>query len=822
MKNQSTLSSIVKLVMLLSILSMSYMKDGAPIAHRSIHDEFMKDKAILPIDIKSRKLQAQTFRPYRTHFDWTRVDEWLPQQPASERAGLKIKIDYMKRLFVGVHDYFENRFEVQSGQTMQLPRAQCHGEFAADEFYNTPIEQDMLIVIKPLNEQTGFFAAAGACFLDNQSGRPVMGAIFLNFRFINPTEVNKYYLPGVFIHEMMHVMGFSNFFFQRRGIMGTVRIGNSNRAAITSTRVVEYARQYFNCPDVEGVPLENNGGGGSAGSHWEKAMFPAEVMNPQVVSPARISQFTIKLFEDLGWYRGKNAHQEYNYLKGDGCHTIRGGECSSSKSNEFCNNSMRNRDTCNTNRLGKSRCSGSGFLPGCTAQMPRHNAFCLVEDNGNHKNFNFESYGPHSRCIMADRGNNNMQAACVRSRCSKDGKFEIQIGGDVFTCPSEGKHQVNLAGFNGELECPSAQEMCQENLPKRCPLDCHGQGVCMNDGTCQCLHGFTGPDCNNGLPKEQDPFVTDFDIRKQNEGENDGDNDGGNDGGNDGENDGDNDGENEEEGDDEREGDDEEEEEKEEEEEENEEEEEEENKPLSEKAKQLIAQLEREQAAIDFWRSKIRVSNLRLRRVGECTGLTGNFARRCARRTRCLTARLNRETQNEARIAAIIEDLKAQLALELTEKQAQERAHDERDSMIARQKQILDDFIVLIEGRLTIDKSRRDFWTRRLQVFKDLFERFKDSGRTRLLNCLTRAIERAQNLSEYYTRIVDMMQEELGKAIAERDDLLGVVPADQAAIRAEMNAEMNEGDVSDYITGNIGFQTESAGGIAVIPMSWSA
>merc|ERR1711874_911167 len=52
-------------------------------------------------------------------------------------------------------------------------------------------------------------------------------------------------------------------------------------------------------------------------------------------------------------------------------------------------------------------------------------------------------------------------------------------------------------------------------MEERCPMDCYGQGMCMHDNTCQCLHGFTGDDCNKGLPKEQDPFVTSFDWRNR-------------------------------------------------------------------------------------------------------------------------------------------------------------------------------------------------------------------------------------------------------------------------------------------------------------------
>merc|ERR1711874_302371 len=52
-------------------------------------------------------------------------------------------------------------------------------------------------------------------------------------------------------------------------------------------------------------------------------------------------------------------------------------------------------------------------------------------------------------------------------------------------------------------------------MEERCPMDCYGQGMCMHNNTCQCLHGFTGDDCNKGLPKEQDPFVTSFDWRNR-------------------------------------------------------------------------------------------------------------------------------------------------------------------------------------------------------------------------------------------------------------------------------------------------------------------
>merc|ERR1712050_367338 len=71
--------------------------------------------------------------------------------------------------------------------------------------------------------------------------------------------------------------------------------------------------------------------------------------------------------------------------------------------------------------------------------------------------------------------------------------------------------------MGGKVKCPDYQEFCGEMMEARCPMDCHGQGYCMKDNTCQCMHGYFGKDCNTckGCKKESDKFVTDFEIKKE-------------------------------------------------------------------------------------------------------------------------------------------------------------------------------------------------------------------------------------------------------------------------------------------------------------------
>merc|ERR1712110_72831 len=98
---------------------------------------------------------------------------------------------------------------------------------------------------------------------------------------------------------MMHVLGFSGGFFQRKNMIGKITIGMNSFWSVTHPKVIDFAKKYFGCDSVEGVPLENGGGQGSAGSHWEKTIFPQEIMNPQVASPMRISEITVIALEAL-------------------------------------------------------------------------------------------------------------------------------------------------------------------------------------------------------------------------------------------------------------------------------------------------------------------------------------------------------------------------------------------------------------------------------------------------------------------------------------------------------------------------------------------
>lgn len=53
--------------------------------------------------------------------------------------------------------------------------------------------------------------------------------------------------------------------------------------AISTPRVAETARRYYNCSNITGVELENEGGPESKGSHWERRVLGNEVIYDGVI-----------------------------------------------------------------------------------------------------------------------------------------------------------------------------------------------------------------------------------------------------------------------------------------------------------------------------------------------------------------------------------------------------------------------------------------------------------------------------------------------------------------------------------------------------------
>ncbi|XP_068627236.1 leishmanolysin-like peptidase [Battus philenor] len=191
-------------------------------------------------------------------------------------------------------------------------------------------------------------AYASHCQQESALDRPVAG--YANFC---PGELSTNFrdLPSVLStvkHEMLHALGFSVSLFgfyrddngepltERRPDTGDppldeelqihkwsprvvrnitrknwmIRGGYMERTfhMIVTPRVVKEVREHFNCSELEGAELEDQGGDGTALTHWEKRVFENEAMTGTQTQNSVFSRITFAMMEDTGWYRADYSH----------------------------------------------------------------------------------------------------------------------------------------------------------------------------------------------------------------------------------------------------------------------------------------------------------------------------------------------------------------------------------------------------------------------------------------------------------------------------------------------------------------------------------
>ncbi|MGH0148516.1 UNVERIFIED_CONTAM: hypothetical protein FKN15_013166 [Acipenser sinensis] len=83
---------------------------------------------------------------------------------------------------------------------------------------------------------------------------------------------------------------------------------------------LEEARKHFDCPILEGMELENQGGLGTELNHWEKRLLENEAMTGSHTQNRVFSRITLAIMEDTGWYRANYSMAErLDWGRGMGC-----------------------------------------------------------------------------------------------------------------------------------------------------------------------------------------------------------------------------------------------------------------------------------------------------------------------------------------------------------------------------------------------------------------------------------------------------------------------------------------------------------------------
>ncbi|KAL0924960.1 hypothetical protein M5K25_005821 [Dendrobium thyrsiflorum] len=320
------------------------------------------------------------------------------------------------------------------------------------------VDADLVLLVTTRPTTGNTLAWAVACERD-QWGRAIAGHVNVAPRHL--TAEAETLLSATLIHEVMHVLGFDPHAFahfrdekKRRHSKVTVQVMDKKLGRMVTRvvlpRVVMHSRHHYGAfsENFTGLELEDGGGKGTSGSHWEKRLLMNEIMTGSVDTRSVVSKMTLALLEDSGGQSSLADYCTYFVAYSDG-------SCTDT-------NSARAPDR----MLGEVRASNSR----CMASSLVRTGFV--------------------------RGSMTQGNGCYQHRCTNN-TLEVAVDGVWKVCPEVGG-PIQFPGFNGELICPAYHELCSAipvPVNGQCPASCSFNGDCIN-GKCFCFLGFYGHDCS--------------------------------------------------------------------------------------------------------------------------------------------------------------------------------------------------------------------------------------------------------------------------------------------------------------------------------------
>ena len=292
-------------------------------------------------------------------------------------------------------------------------------------FQNLNIDLVIFGMFSELGESTLATASAKAVQeTSEQYGQPYVGLLKINKNVDYSLENSKKYFETILVHEFTHILGFSKHFFEDyyHNIYSKKDEFGITRSYLNSTKLLNVARNYFNCPTLEGVELENQGGEGTEGSHWEARILLGEYMNGYSYTEEQvISEFTLAVLEDSGYYKA-------NYYTGG---LMRFGK---HKGCEFLKERCINKETQRTNENFTNEfydplsISENGIEAGCSSgrQSRTYKVFYGLE-NDIEKEYiyfkdNITGYPPADYCPINQKNQEEEDHSYYSGHCSSKGK----------------------------------------------------------------------------------------------------------------------------------------------------------------------------------------------------------------------------------------------------------------------------------------------------------------------------------------------------------------------------------------------------------------
>ena len=425
---------------------------------------------------------------------------------------------------------FKKYLTVSTSDTYSFTASQINGfnaDFTSSDVPNLISQSSnwggdvFLVPVIDSDLPSGVDAAAYPLTLDSKNKRPILGCVCLGSHYDFTKTNYQRYLGMLLLHEISHILAFNDQLFEYfkdvTNPIVTEIVNGATRTLLATPKVLEYARGHFGCPSLTGVELENQGGKGSAGSHWEARIMLGDYMISTDYPELVVSDITLAVFEDSGWYG-------VNYLTGglfktgkaEGCNFLQRTCINSGETRfplDFCDNTED--EVCSPGLLDRGECyiarysnvpstyqyftdtTLGGYVPADYCPTSWSNASanfylysrCDAQGKASFHSGLTEEYGEDSFCFQSSllstsasadlksKYGNKFTARCYKVENCDDStlSYDIKIADELYTPCNQATQtdtMENISGMDGEIICPPYWRVCGGDTLCNDPFDC--------------------------------------------------------------------------------------------------------------------------------------------------------------------------------------------------------------------------------------------------------------------------------------------------------------------------------------------------------------
>ena len=395
---------------------------------------------------------------------------------------------------------------------------------------------DVVVIVTGRPTEEKVLAWAQSCVVTS-FGRPAFG--HLNVGTNQLQDASDAHLASVLMHELIHVLGFSELFASGRfvdpktgeiitALSSQLLTSGKNATFLSTAPAARSARAHFGCESLIGAELEEQA------SHWEARVFPDELMAPVVADTFAqpvLSAMTLSFFESFGAYVVDYAAvDQLSFGRDAGCSVPLGSCAKWPAPFDLC---IREPQGCTYDRAGFGACALFDYatdgvcplkdwqrlFPTCEGGEAFYDYCSIVPDAlncgdvasvlkinaakvGTATAFLGQAGGPTSICfesnVISTGFSQQLGVGCFPRVCSSPDSLAVTVAGKNFDCPSAGGSIVVTVSmgtggrdYNGTIVCPPAKEVC---------CKCENNGRCVL-GKCVCPARFSGATCETMVPR---------------------------------------------------------------------------------------------------------------------------------------------------------------------------------------------------------------------------------------------------------------------------------------------------------------------------------